>query len=215
MAAQDPDRQRIAVREMNRRRFLAVGALGVGALAARGSRSAQAVSWAAPFDHEMEAFMAARKIPGGALAVVKAGRLVHAKGYGWAHRERKIPARPDTLFRLASVSKPFTAVAVLKLVEDGKLSLDARAFDLVRLPPALEQDARPDPRLADITIRQLLQHTGGWDRDRSFDPMFRPKLIAEKTGTRAPAGAEAVIRYMLGQPLDFDPGARFAYSNFG
>jgi CubicO group peptidase (beta-lactamase class C family) len=72
-----------------------------------------------------------------------------------------------------------------------------------------------DPRLAQITVRQLLQHTGGWDRDKSFDPMFRPKHIAEATGTRSPAVPDAVIRYMLGQSLDFDPGQRYAYSNFG
>src|SRR5262249_259290 len=52
-------------------------------------------------------------------------------------------------------------------------------------------------------------------RSKSFDPMFRPGLIAKAVGVPEPAGPEAVIRYMLGQPLDFDPGTRFAYSNFG
>src|SRR5207247_957030 len=60
-----------------------------------------------------------------------------------------------------------------------------------------------------------LQHTGGWDGAKSFDPMFRPLLIARSVGVEPPAGPEAVIRYMLGQPLDFDPGQRYAYSNFG
>lgn len=156
-----------------------------------------------------------RGTPGGALAVVKDRRLVYAKGYGWADRERKIPATPTSLFRIASVSKPLTAVGVLKLVEDGKLSLDARAFDLVRAKPLPIDGAPMDPRLARITVRQLLQHTAGWDRDQSFDPMFRATLIAEATGTPAPARPDAIIRYMLGQPLDFDPGQRYAYSNFG
>jgi N-acyl-D-amino-acid deacylase len=167
------------------------------------------------FDLEVEAFMAARNIPGGALAVVKSGRLVHARGYRWANREMQIPAAPTSLFRIASLSKPITAVAVMKLVEDGKLTLDQPAFDFVRVPPVLDSERRPDLRLAGITVRQLLQHTGGWDRDKSFDPMFRPKLIAQKVGVRPPAPAEAVIRYMLGQPLDFEPGTRYAYSNFG
>lgn len=167
------------------------------------------------FDAAMQAFMAARKVPGGALAVVKDRRLVYARGYGWADRDKKIPVRPESLFRIASVSKPITAVAVLKLVEEGKLDLDARAFGIVRLPPVLEAGHPADARLGQITIRQLLQHTGGWDRDRSYDPMFRPKRIAEKTNTSPPASAQAVIRYMLGQPLDFDPGSRYAYSNFG
>src|SRR5262249_5583296 len=153
----------------------------------------------------IEQFMQARKVPGGALAVVKDRRLVYARGYGWADRDKKIPVRPESLFRIASVSKPITAVAVLKLVEERKLALEDRAFDIVRLPPVLEGTTTPDPRLARITIAQLLHHTGGWDRDKSFDPMFRPRLIAEKVGVSPPANAQAVIRYMLGQPLDFDP----------
>jgi N-acyl-D-amino-acid deacylase len=203
---------------VNRRTFL--GLLGAAAVApscapyAAKSRAREDAVFS-PFDREVEAFMSARNIPGSALAVVKDKRLVYARGYGWADRQKQIAATPNSLFRIASLSKPITAVAVLKLVEAGKLDLDARAFDLVRMEPVLDAEKKPDPRLERITVRQLLQHTGGWDRDRSFDPMFRPGLIARKVGVPAPAGPEAIIRYMLGQPLDFDPGARFAYSNFG
>jgi N-acyl-D-amino-acid deacylase len=66
-----------------------------------------------------------------------------------------------------------------------------------------------------VTIRQLLHHTGGWDRNRSFDPMFGPLIIAKALGTAPPAEPREIIRYMLGQPLDFDPGTQYAYSNFG
>ena len=132
--------------------------------------------------------------------------------YGWADKERQQRVEPTSLFRIASISKPVTAVAVLKLVEQGS-SLDDRAFDFLALKPL--PDAKPDPRLRTVTIRQCLQHTGGWDRDKSYDPMFRPKLIATAVGEAAPAGPAAVIRYMMGQPLDFDPGTRYAYSNFG
>jgi N-acyl-D-amino-acid deacylase len=205
---------------MNRRTFLRTGLLGAAALgsarvpgfsAARDRKTT--VSEA--FDPAMEAFMAARKVPGGALAVVKDRRLVYARGYGWADHDKKIPVNPGSLFRIASVSKPITAVAVLKLVEERKLDLEARAFGIVRLPPVLEAGRPADARLSQITIRQLLQHTAGWDRSQNYDPMFRPRLIAEKTNTPSPASAQAVIRYMLGQPLDFDPGTRYAYSNLG
>jgi N-acyl-D-amino-acid deacylase len=64
-------------------------------------------------------------------------------------------------------------------------------------------------------VRHLLEHAGGWDRAVSFDPMFRSSEIATATGTPVPASVNAVIRYMLGQRLDFDPGTRYAYSNFG
>ena len=103
----------------------------------------------------------------------------------------------------------------MKLVEEGRLSLEAKAFDIVRAEPLLKDGAKMDPRLARITVRQLLDHTAGWDRDKSFDPMFRAMRIAEATGTAGPAKPDAVIRYMLGQPLDFDPGSRYAYSNLG
>jgi N-acyl-D-amino-acid deacylase len=100
-------------------------------------------------------------------------------------------------------------------VEMGKLNLAAPAFTVLNFKPSLATGASPDFRLERITIRQLLQHTGGWDREKSFDPMFRSDEIATAVGTRAPADARAIIRYMLGRPLDFDPGTRYAYSNFG
>ena len=201
---------------LSRRRFAGLCALAVPALLhAEESPPAVAALPFASFDKEIETFMTERNVPGGALAVVKDKRLVYAKSYGWADRDRKLPAKPDSLFRIASISKPFTAVAVMKLVEDGKLSLDAKAFDLLKLEPVFEKGAKSDARLQSITVRQLLQHTAGWDRDASFDPMFRPGKIAKVTGTRAPAGPEAVIRYMLGRQLDFDPGTRYAYSNLG
>jgi N-acyl-D-amino-acid deacylase len=205
---------------MNRRMFLRTGLLGAAALGASGAPGfcaapVRKTGVGEAFDPVMESFMAARRVPGGALAVVKDRRLVYARGYGWADREKKIPASASSLFRVASVSKPITAVAVLKLVEERKLDLEALAFDIVRLPPVLDAGRAPDIRLRRITIRQLLQHTAGWDRSQSYDPMFRPIRIAEKTNTPPPASPQAIIRYMLGQPLDFDPGARYAYSNLG
>jgi N-acyl-D-amino-acid deacylase len=168
----------------------------------------------ASVDQVISTLMTRWEIPGGAVAIVKDGRLVYARGFGYADAEARVVAAPDALFRIASLSKPITAAAVLKLVEQNRLSLDARAFEL--LP-----DLRPlpgatvDPRLATITVRHLLEHAGGWDRAVSFDPMFRSSEIATATGTPVPASVNAVIRYMLGQRLDFDPGTRYAYSNFG
>ncbi len=168
----------------------------------------------AGFDEEMQQFMSARQIPGGALAVVKESRLVYARAYGWADREQRQAATVRSLFRIASLSKPITAAAVLKLVENGRMNLEAKAFAAWPTSPADAGRAR-DPRLAGITVRQLLQHTGGWDREASFDPMFRPVAIARSVGRSAPAGPREIIRYMLEQPLNFDPGSRYAYSNFG
>lgn len=117
--------------------------------------------------------------------------------------------QPDSLFRIASISKPITAVAVLTLVEKGKLDLDAKVHDLLALGPPV------DARFQQVTVRQLLQHTGGWDRAVSFDPMFRSVAIAKDQQVPPPAMPEQIVRYMLQQKLDFDPGTKYAYSNFG
>ena len=168
----------------------------------------------ASYDRVINQLMSKWSVPGGSLAVSKDGRLVLAKAYGIADRERNLPVQPESLFRIASVSKTITAVAVLKLVEEGKLDLEAKAFKLLdNLKPVSGKTV--DPRIYNITIRQLLQHSGGWNPDQSFDPMFRPTKAALEVGATQPATSETIIRYMLGQPLDFDPGSQFAYSNFG
>jgi N-acyl-D-amino-acid deacylase len=169
----------------------------------------------ASFDRLMTSFVQEHQVPGAALAVTKDGRLVYARGFGYADVDRKEPVQPTALFRIASISKPLTAVAALQLAERGKLRLDDKVFDLLKLKPILEPGARLDPRLREVTVLQLLRHTGGWDRQKSFDPMFRPLIIARAAGVPPPAGPEAIIRYMMGKPLDFDPGSDYAYSNFG
>lgn len=169
----------------------------------------------APLDELMTGFVRERAIPGAALAVARHGRLIYARGFGLADRETGEPVQPDSLFRIASLSKPVTAVAVLSLVERGALGLDDRVFDILELEARIPEGAALDPRWRFVTIRHLLQHTGGWDRDVSFDPMFRAVEFARRAGVDPPAGPWEVIRGMLGEPLDFDPGTRYAYSNFG
>ncbi len=164
------------------------------------------------YDRLIPAFMEKWGLPGAAVAVVKNGRLVLDRGYGYADVERREPVQPNALFRLASVSKPITAVTILRLVEHGQLDLDAKICDVLSLQP---RSTEGDERWRQITIRQLLHHTGGWDRDKAFDPMFRPLKAAETVGARPPAAADAVIGYTLGEKLQFPPGERYAYSNFG
>jgi CubicO group peptidase (beta-lactamase class C family) len=163
----------------------------------------------ASFDTLMTTFMRAQQVPGAALAVTKDRRLVYARGFGWADRQRQQAVQPTVLFRIASLSKPITAVAVLQLVERHQLTLDAKVWDVLTLPePA-------DARWKQVTIGHLLQHTGGWDRAKSFDPMFRSARIAQTLNVSPPAEPQHIIHYMLGRPLDFAPGSRYARSNFG
>ena len=179
--------------------------------------SGAAVPGMASYDQVITAFMRKHAIPGGAVAVVRDGRLVYARGFGYADVEHATPVQPDALFRIASVSKPLTAVAIMTLVEEGKLGLDDRVAPFIaHLTPA--PGASVDPRWEQVTVRHLLNHTGGWDRtspNGGFDPIDRPSIAAAAVGAPAPASSETLIRYMKGMPLDFDPGERFAYSNFG
>jgi N-acyl-D-amino-acid deacylase len=169
------------------------------------------------YDKAVTDFMRKYALPGGAVAVLRDGKLIYARGFGYAEVESKTPVQPDALFRIASVSKPITSAAVMKLVEEGKLALDDRVAPLIaHLAPA--PGATVDPRWEQITIRHLLNHTGGWDRAKpngGFDPMFRPAIAAAAVNAPAPASAETIIRYMKGMPLDFNPGEKYAYSNFG
>src|SRR3954469_15651078 len=107
-------------------------------------------------DNYMADQMARLQIPGAAVAVLRSGKVELIEGYGLANVERKIPVTPSTMFQIASTTKPFTAMAIMMLVEDGKVSLNEKA---IRYLPWLP------PIYADITVRQLLTHTSGVKAD--------------------------------------------------
>lgn len=156
----------------------------------------------------------AHGIPGAAIAIAHDGKLKVARGYGYADLQARTPMRPDTFVALASVSKVLTAQAILKLVEDGKVRLSDRVFSWFRdLPPP--PGHREDPRLSEITVQMCLHHTGGWDRKVSGDPSGWGPRIREALKLDAPPTPLQMIRYMKGVPLDFAPGTKQAYSNFG
>ncbi|MBI1831355.1 MAG: beta-lactamase family protein [Planctomycetes bacterium] len=165
----------------------------------------------APFDEMMLVFLRDNQVPGASLAVAKDGRLVYARGFGYADEERTLGVQPTMRFRIASISKPITGAMILRLVELGLVKLDDHAFEYLQI--ALPAGA--DARLKKITLRHLLHHSAGFDRGKSFDPMFRPIVIAKDQNTQPPAKPIDIIRYMTKQKLDFDPGTRYAYSNFG
>lgn len=167
-----------------------------------------------PFDDAVSEVLEMTGAPGAALAVAHEGRLVLARGYGYADVATRERVTPASRFRIASVSKPITAVATMKLVEEGRLSLDDRAAELLGFTPP--EGTLIDPRIRDITVRHLLYHAGGWDRERSgFDPPFAADRIAIAMGERPPASPTMIVRFMLGQELDFEPGSRQVYSNVG
>ncbi len=168
----------------------------------------------APLDELMRDFMKQHNAAGATLAVAKDGRLLYSRGFGYSDIEAKQPMQPDAVMRIASISKSITAVATLTLIADGKLSLDETILPHLK-EKGFQLTRTGDQRWADITVRQLLQHTAGWDRDITPDPMFQIVNITRTKQLRSPANRKNILRYQLTQPLYFAPGERYAYSNFG
>src|ERR1043166_8110560 len=121
-------------------------------------------------DSVVNAFMKKWKIPGGSVAVAREGKIVYSRGFGFVDENKNQTAGTNNLYRIASVSKPVTALAIMKLVEDGKLSLSDKVFGKSAL---LGNDyylsVVSDPRIYSITVEQLLEHTSGWDRNVACD----------------------------------------------
>ena len=164
----------------------------------------------AVFDNAIQTYMQARNIPGGALAVTRNSRLVYARGYRWDGYNVD-PVKPDSLFRIASLTKQLTSMAIMRLVQLGTLHLTDHLTTLLTLP------APKDSRMNDITLLDLLQHLGGWNRDTTgFDPMFEDQFIAAKMSVSLPISQWNIIDYMTTQRnLDFAPGTLMDYSNYG
>lgn len=121
-------------------------------------------------DSKVAAFMSMYNIPGASLAVSKNGKLVYIKGYGKANTTTNEPVTPAHRFRLASVSKTFTGAAILKLVQDGRLSLDAKVFGTGGVLANDFGTAPYNSNLLNITVRHLLQNvSGSWGASTGGD----------------------------------------------
>lgn len=149
----------------------------------------------AAIDSSANAILASTGAPSASIAVVRGGEIVYEQAYGNGRVEPNVPATPSMRYSIGSVSKQFTAAAVLLLAQDGKLSLDDK---VAKWFPNLT-------RANEITLRNLLSMTSGyqdyWPQDYVFPDMQRP------------ATAEAIMQRWAGKALDFDPGTKWQYSN--
>jgi CubicO group peptidase (beta-lactamase class C family) len=134
-------------------------------------------------------------VPSASVAVVQHGKLVYTRAYGHARLDPETPATPDMRYSIGSISKQFTAAAILLLQEQGKLSLDDPVSKYI---PGLTEGNK-------VTIRQILSHTSGyqdyWPEDYVMTPMLRPE------------GAQQILDTWAKKPLDFEPGTEWQYSN--
>lgn len=140
-------------------------------------------------------------MPGLVYGVVKDGRLIHVQGYGVQDMDAKAPVSADSRFRIASMSKAFTALAILKLRDDGKLRLDDLAEAYVPEMKGWHYPTADSPR---ITVRDLLTHTAGFVEDNPWGD--RQQVLPE---------AEFTKMLKAGVPFARAPGLGFEYSNFG
>jgi len=165
-------------------------------------------------DSIMSDFIERFGIIGASVSIAKEGRLVYSKGFGMADKEMNSPAGPENLFRIASVSKLITAVAIMKLVEDEKLSLNQKVFGKGGILNDSIYLNYEDVRYENITITHLLDHTAGWNGKKS-DPVFNSLYVARLMKIKPPATMPAIIQYTMSKPLDFEPGKTYSYSNLG
>lgn len=149
----------------------------------------------ARIDRIADGVLQQRGVPSASVAVVQGGKLVYTHAYGLAHIDPDKPAEPDMRYSIGSISKQFTAAAILILQEQGKLKLDDPVGNYV---PGL---TRGD----EVTIREILSHTSGyqdyWPEDYLMTPMMKP------------ATPQEIIDRWAKKPLDFDPGTQWQYSN--
>src|SRR5438105_5410857 len=134
-------------------------------------------------------------VPSASIAIVKDGQIAYVKAYGDARLEPKTPASTTMRYSIGSISKQFTAAAILLLQEEGKLSLDDKVAKYI-----------PDlTRANEVTIRQLLSHTSGyqdyWPQDYVMPGMLQP------------TSAQKIMDAWARKPLDFEPGTKWQYSN--
>jgi len=158
-------------------------------------------------------------LPGAVFGLMKDGEILVQRGYGWCDEARTKPMPHDAMLRIASVSKHITIAAVRELIRGGRLSLEDRAFD-VGHPGGGVLPVAPFPHLGDerigaITIDDLIHHRGGWKRSEAGDLTYREVEIARAMDAHHPPGREKTLRWILGQPLQFAPGAEREYSNVG
>lgn len=173
-------------------------ALGLVVALASSAARAQPADYPSEARKIVEAYVQADRFSG-AILVAKGDKPVFREAFGLANREWNIPATPQTVFRLGSLTKQFTAAAILQLAEQGKLGLD---------DPISKYYAAAPPAWAGITLRHLLTHTSGIPSYTNIPGFF-------DAASRVDLTPEQIIALTRDKPLEFEPGSRFNYDNTG
>ncbi len=179
------------------------------------------------FDDIVMQYMEYQEATSGTVGVVKDGRLVLARSYGIAKQAENLQTHPDNIFRVASLGKTLSAIAITKLAQDGLLDLDGQVFgaggilENVVIPDGGSFDnsgydsvIKEQALYEDITVRDILQHRSGMSH--SYDPMFDHNRIRAELGLDHPPSCNEMANYYTGRyPLNAVSGRTSAYSNIG
>jgi D-alanyl-D-alanine carboxypeptidase len=159
-------------------------------------------------DNSVTALMQKYNLPGVTLAISKAGKMVYVKGYGLADKEKNEKVTIESRFRVGSMSKTLCAVAILKLIQDGKLKLDDKVFGDGAVLGTLYGKKTYSADLKNITVKNLLNHTAGaWGTlDNQGDIMGQ--VVTASNG-------DFFSHILDNYPLVSKPGTRYSYANFG
>jgi CubicO group peptidase (beta-lactamase class C family) len=160
-------------------------------------------------DQMMQSMMQQYDIRAGSVAIAKDGRLVYARGFTWDQPGIE-PVQPTTLFRIGSISKSITSIAIHQLIEDGLLSYDTRVAETLGLqpPPGRSTDARLDS----VTLDHLLTHTSGM---YAHDTYTVENEVVAQLGVGPPPTKREIISFIISIPFFFSPGISWDYNNYG
>lgn len=180
-------------------RYIYGAALLACALATRAARAQDTRALVQYVDSVATAAIVEHRTAGVSVAVVKNGRTILAKGYGFADLENDVPATAETVYRIGSITKQFTSAAIMRLMEQGKLSLDDTLQKF--LPNFPTQGNR-------VTVRHLLNHTSGIKSYTSLGPKWQRVI-------RIDLATDSLVALFANEPFDFKPGDAWLYDNSG
>ena len=184
-------------------------------------------------DTQMQTFLTNYQIPGATFAITKNGKLIYMRAFGTANQAGTELTQPYHMFRIASISKPITSIAIMKLIENGQLSLSDKPFGpggILNADPYFANANITDTRVYNITIQNLLEHSAGWNRDLPMppgplspypysyphsDPIAFPLHVTQTLGEANPVTERALIKFSIQKGLNFAPGTGNNYSNIG
>jgi CubicO group peptidase (beta-lactamase class C family) len=173
------------------------------------SVTGQEVPELAAVDQMMQNIMQSNDIRGGSVAIAKDGRLVYARGFTWDQPSVE-PVQPTTLFRIGSIGKSITSIAIHQLIEDGLLTYDTRVAETLGLQPPPGRSA--DPWFDSVTLDHLLTHTSGM---YAHDVYTVADVVVAALGVEAPPTKQEITSFITTVPFFFQPGTSWDYNNYG